>query len=85
MSIVKDRPVAVISDNTVKPNTRITHLVKSSFLGGLCRSTQEINLEDPFGGILAAVGFAMRATVHTTTQATPSQLVFNRDAIHNVK
>jgi hypothetical protein len=36
-------------------------------------------------GILSAVGFAMRATVHTTTQATPAQLVFNRDAIHNVR
>jgi transposase InsO family protein len=36
-------------------------------------------------GILSAVGFAMRSTVHTTTQATPAQLVFNRDAIHNVR
>ena len=26
----------------------------------------------------------MRATVHTTSRATPSQLVFNRDAMHNV-
>ena len=44
----------------------------------------DIDLEDPFTGMLSAVGFAMRATVHTTTRATPSQLVFNRDAIHNV-
>jgi hypothetical protein len=35
-------------------------------------------------GVLSAVGFAMRATVHTTTRATPAQLVFNRDAMHNV-
>ena len=34
-------------------------------------------------GILAAVRQAMRSTVHTTTRATPSQLVFNRDAILN--
>jgi hypothetical protein len=27
-------------------------------------------------GLLSAVGFAMRATTHTTTQATPAQLVF---------
>jgi hypothetical protein len=27
----------------------------------------------------------MRSTVHTTTQATPAQLVFNRDAIQNVR
>jgi len=36
-------------------------------------------------GLLSAVGFAMRATIHTTTKATPAQLVFNRDAIQNVR
>jgi hypothetical protein len=36
-------------------------------------------------GILSAAMFALRATYHTTTQATPSQLVFGRDAILNVK
>jgi transposase InsO family protein len=36
-------------------------------------------------GILGAVGFGMRTTVHTTMRATPMQLVFNRDAIHNVR
>ena len=48
---------------------------------------EEENLpeDNPFGGILAAVMFGMRATVHTTTRATPMQLVFNRDAIHNVR
>jgi transposase InsO family protein len=44
----------------------------------------DINLQDPFSGVLSAVGFAMRTTVHTTTRATPSQLVFNCDAIHNI-
>ena len=29
--------------------------------------------------------FAMRATFHTTTKATPSQLVFGQDAILNTK
>jgi len=29
--------------------------------------------------------FALRATVHTTTQYTPSQLVFGRDSILNVQ
>jgi hypothetical protein len=36
-------------------------------------------------GILSAVAFGMRATLHTTLQATPMQLVFNRDAIHNIR
>jgi hypothetical protein len=34
-------------------------------------------------GVLAAVRNAMRATVHTTLQATPTQLVFGRDAYLN--
>lgn len=29
--------------------------------------------------------FAIRATYHTTLQATPAQLVFGRDAIMNIK
>ena len=41
--------------------------------------------DDPWGGVLSATMFAMRATYHTTTQATPSQLVFGRDAILNIK
>ena len=33
----------------------------------------------------SAVGFAMQATVHTTTRATPMQLVFGRYALTNVQ
>ena len=40
---------------------------------------------DPWAGILAATMFAVRATYHTTLQASPMQLVFGRDAILNVK
>ena len=36
-------------------------------------------------GILGAVGYAMRATVHTTTRATPAQLVFGRDMVQNIR
>jgi hypothetical protein len=36
-------------------------------------------------GLLSAVGFAMRATIHTTTKATSAQLVFNHNAIQNVR
>ena len=43
------------------------------------------NIDDPFKGILSAVCFAVRATVHTTLQATPSQLVFGRDHVLNIK
>jgi transposase InsO family protein len=49
------------------------------------RLGQDEDVQDKWDGILSAVGFAMRATVHTTTRATPMQLVFGRDAIHNVR
>ena len=57
-------------------------------IGNILRTFQvnktELELEDPWKGILSAVIFAMRSTVHTTTQVTPMQLVFGRDAIMNL-
>ena len=41
--------------------------------------------DNPWDGILAAMMFALRATVHTTTQYTPAQLVFGRDLILNIR
>ena len=48
-------------------------------------SETHLDEEDPWSGILAATMFATRATYHTTLQATPSQLVFGRDAILNTQ
>jgi len=44
------------------------------------------NLDPEFGwsGVLAACRKAMNSTVHTTSRATLSQLVFGRDALLNV-
>ena len=41
----------------------------------------ELDEDDPFAGLVSAVGFAVRSTYHTTLQATPGQLVFGRDMI----
>ena len=41
--------------------------------------------ENPWDGILANTMFALRATVHTTTQYTRAQLVFGRDSILNTR
>jgi transposase InsO family protein len=43
----------------------------------------DLEEDDPWSGILAATMFAIRATYHTTLQATPMQLVFGRDAFLN--
>jgi hypothetical protein len=48
-------------------------------------NNEGIDQEDPWSGILAAAMFAVRATYHTTLQATPTQLVFGRDAVLNTK
>ena len=57
-------------------------------LGNIIRTMelykQELDKENPFGGILAATMFAIRSTYNTTTQATATQLVFCRDAIFNI-
>ena len=58
-------------------------------IGNIIRTFKinEMVLDDdnPWDGILAATMFALRATVHTTSQYTPAQLVFGRDSILNVK
>jgi hypothetical protein len=41
--------------------------------------------DDPWGGILAAITFALRSTYHMTLQAMPGQLIFGRDMVLNVQ
>ena len=45
----------------------------------------ELDEDKPWYGIIAATKFACHATVHTTLNASPSQLVFGRDAIMNTR
>ena len=51
-----------------------------------CEITGKDDLDPHFGfdGILSAIRNAVRSTVHTTTRATPCQLVYGRDALLNV-
>lgn len=56
-------------------------------LGDMLRTFQlehnEINPMDPWSDYLAAAAWAIRATYHTTLQASPAQLIFGRDMILN--
>ena len=59
-------------------------------LGNLIRSFQlqdkpYYDPDDPWGGILVAVAFALRSTYHMTLQAMPGQLIFGRDMVLNVQ
>ena len=44
----------------------------------------DLDNENPWEGILSSTIFAIQYKVHTTTQHTPSQLVFGKDAILNI-
>ena len=44
----------------------------------------DLDHENPWEGILSSTMFAIWSMVDTTTQHTPSQLVFVRDAILNI-
>ena len=60
------------------------HQTMGNMLRTFRTHSAELDPTDPWSGILAAIQFAVRATVHTTLQATPMQLVFGRDAFFNV-
>ena len=45
---------------------------------------QDLDQEEPFKGVISATCFAIRSTVHTTTQYTAMQLVPGGDAILNI-
>jgi hypothetical protein len=40
--------------------------------------------DNPFDYFLQSTAWAIRSTYHTILQATPCQLVFGRDMIHNI-
>ena len=42
-----------------------------------------LDKDEPWSGTIAAMDFSVRITYHTTLQATPGQLVFERDMILN--
>jgi hypothetical protein len=59
-------------------------------LGNLIRSFQlqdkpYYDPDDPWGGILVAVAFALRSMYHMTLQAMPDQLILGRDMVLNVQ
>jgi hypothetical protein len=78
----------VILMRNLQANAIVEHAHQT--LGNLIRSFQlqdipYYDMDDAWGGILAAVAFALRSTYHTTLQVTPGQLVFGRDMVLNVQ
>ena len=57
-------------------------------IGNIIRTFEFSDIEQEkqaFEGILGAAMYSVRSIVHTTTNHTPMQLVFGRDAIFNIK
>ena len=81
---ITKRPITVRNPQT---NSIIERIHQT--LGNIIRTFELHNeadvTQDTWKGVLSAAMFALRATYHTTTQATPMQLVFGRDAILNVQ
>ena len=64
------------------------HKVVNDMLRSFDLENNHENLEEqednPFDYFLQSTAWAIRSTYHTTLQATPCQLVFGRDMIHNI-
>jgi len=76
----------IVTSRNPQSNSMIERCHKT--LHNMIRSAQIKDKRDldsffGFGGVLAACRKAVNSTVHTTAHATPSQLVFGRDAMLN--
>ena len=79
---LKSKPIT-----TRKPQSNAIIKRIHQTLGNIIRTFDVSNIvnNNPWSGILAATMFAVRATYHTTLQASLIQLVFGLDAILNIK
>ena len=81
---IKTKPITTRNPQANSIIERIYQTI-GNMIRTFCMHETEIDENDPWSGVLSATMFATRATLHTTLQATPSQLVFGRDAIMNIK
>jgi transposase InsO family protein len=60
------------------------HKVVNNMLRSFDLEQENLEEDNPFEYFLQSTALAIRSTYHTTLQATPCQLVFGRDMIHNI-
>jgi hypothetical protein len=60
------------------------HKVINNMLRSFDLEQEHLEEGNPFEYFLQSTTWAIRSTYHTTLQATPCQLVFGRDMIHNI-
>ena len=81
---IKQKPISVRNPQANAIVERI-HQVIGNMVRTFELETTEINEDEPWKGILSAVAFAVRSTLHSTLKKTPGQLVFGRDMILNIQ
>ena len=77
---IKRKPITVRNPQANAIVERI-HQVIGNMIRTFELEDRYLDEDDPWKGILCAVAFAIRSTVHTTLQHTPGQLVFGRDIV----
>jgi transposase InsO family protein len=60
------------------------HKMVNNMLRSFDLEQENLEEDNPFEYVLQSTAWARRSTYHTTLQATPCQLVFGRDMIHNI-
>jgi len=77
---IHDLPTTIKNPTANSILERTHHVITNSL-----RLVEIENIElddiDPFAGLVANAAFALRATIHSTLNASPAQLVFGRDMI----
>ena len=81
---IKPKPTSVKNPQSNSPVERIHQVLMNMF------NTQGLNdrvfdFIDPWGEILSSIAWAVRASHHSTLDATPAQLVFGRDMLFNMQ
>ena len=81
---IKPVPTTIKNLQSNSPVERI-HQVIMNMLNTKELDSQTFDYIDPWGEILSSIAWAIRASFHSTHQATPAQMVFGRDMIFNLK
>jgi transposase InsO family protein len=81
---IKTRPITVRNPQANAIIERVHQTIGNIIRTFELHNKRKVTKED-IQGFLSSTMFAIRATYHTTLQATPMQLAFGRDAILNIK
>ena len=80
---IKAKPTTVHNPQANAIIERV-HKVVNNMLRSFDLEQDNLEEDNPFEYFLQSTAWAIRSTYHTTLQATPCQVVFGRDMIHNI-